>query len=65
MSTKNADNILNSQQPLRKPEEEIRTIAKLVAEGYDDDELRGTFLGLALQLYVLMNACEYIPLMPH
>jgi hypothetical protein len=38
-------------EPLKRTEDEIVSIAKTVADGYEDEELRNTFLGLILQLY--------------
>lgn len=40
-------------QPLRKTEEEVSSIAKLVIDNYEDEEIRNQFLTLAVQLFVL------------
>ncbi|MCJ1385922.1 hypothetical protein MMC17_009046 [Xylographa soralifera] len=41
-----------AESPVKKTEDEISHIAKAVAEGYDDEELRYTFLDLSSQLIV-------------
>lgn len=41
-----------ADSPLRRPTEEIRSIAQLLADNYDDLRLRETFADLALQLVV-------------
>jgi len=46
---------LTDHQPLRKLEDEISSIAKTVAESYEDEELRSNFLDLALQLWVVLR----------
>lgn len=37
-------------QPLKKIDEEVQEIATIVADNYEDEEIRGNFLELALQL---------------
>jgi len=37
-------------QPVRKTEEDVASIAKTVAENYDDEELRTSFTDLVVQL---------------
>ncbi|KAI4175414.1 MAG: hypothetical protein LQ343_001612 [Gyalolechia ehrenbergii] len=39
-----------AESPLKKTDEEIKTIATTMAENFDDIEIRGTFLDLILQL---------------
>jgi len=39
-------------QPMRNPEEEVQTIAKLAIQHYDDDYVRNTFCDNTLSLYV-------------
>jgi len=39
-------------QPLRKTEEEISSLAKLVVDNYEDEEVKTQFLSLAIQLLV-------------
>ncbi|KAL8658416.1 MAG: hypothetical protein Q9226_001022 [Calogaya cf. arnoldii] len=41
-----------AESPLKKIGEEVQEIAAVVAENYEDEEIRGTFLELALQLVV-------------
>ncbi|KAL8847207.1 MAG: hypothetical protein Q9221_007733 [Calogaya cf. arnoldii] len=41
-----------AESPLKKIDEEFQEIAAVVAENYEDEEIRGTFLELALQLVV-------------
>lgn len=47
--------MLISQQPA-KTEDEISSIAKLVTEGYEDDQLLATFVELAVQLWVAFQS---------
>ena len=44
--------IADCDQPLKRSDDEIRSIAKTVVENYDDEELRNAFLDLVLQLWV-------------
>ena len=37
---------------MNKTEDEISSIAKIVVDGYGDEQLRTTFVELAVQLYV-------------
>lgn len=46
---------LKSSQPLRKTDEEISSVAKLVVDNYEDEEIKNQFLSLALQLLVHPN----------
>ncbi|KOS19405.1 Nuclear cap-binding protein subunit 1 [Escovopsis weberi] len=41
-----------ADSPLRRWSDEVRSIARLVADQYDDENLRDTFVALALQLVV-------------
>ena len=41
-----------ADSPLRRWSEEVQSIARLVADNYDDENLRSTFVGLALQLAI-------------
>ncbi|MCJ1472825.1 hypothetical protein MMC13_001474 [Lambiella insularis] len=41
---------LTLHQPVKRTEDEISNIAQVIAEGYDDEALRNTFLDLAWQL---------------
>ncbi|MCJ1419394.1 hypothetical protein MMC32_005749 [Xylographa parallela] len=41
-----------AESPVKKTEDEISLIAKAVAEGYEDEEMRNTFLDLSSQLIV-------------
>ncbi|MCJ1353077.1 MAG: hypothetical protein MMC33_003061 [Icmadophila ericetorum] len=41
-----------AESPVKRTEDEIASIAKIVADGYDDEELRETFTGLVVQLVV-------------
>ncbi|MCJ1395246.1 hypothetical protein MMC18_008130 [Xylographa bjoerkii] len=41
-----------AESPVKKTEDEISNIAKAVAEGYEDEEMRNTFLDLSSQLIV-------------
>jgi nuclear cap-binding protein subunit 1 len=41
-----------AESPLKRVEDEVASIAKTVADNYDDDELRNSFLDLTLQLVV-------------
>ncbi|KAL7925434.1 MIF4G like domain-containing protein [Trichoderma austrokoningii] len=41
-----------ADSPLRRWGEEVQSIARLVADNYDDENLRNTFVNLALQLVV-------------
>jgi len=43
---------LMPSQPLRKTEEEISSLAKLVVDNYEDEEVKTQFLSLAIQLLV-------------
>lgn len=43
---------LITEQPLKKTEDEITSIARIVSEGYEDEKLRNTYLDLTVQLYV-------------
>lgn len=40
----------SSVQPLNRTEEDVKSIAKTIAEHYEDEELRSNFVDLALQL---------------
>lgn len=42
---------------MKKTEDEISSIAKIVADGYEDEELKTTFVELAVQLYVPRSTC--------
>lgn len=39
-----------ADSPLRRWSEEVQSIARMVADNYDDENLRSTFVGLTLQL---------------
>ncbi|CAL8583096.1 Nuclear cap-binding protein subunit 1 [Xanthoria parietina] len=41
-----------AESPLKKIDEEVQEIATIVADNYEDEEIRGNFLELALQLVV-------------
>ncbi|PNP37038.1 hypothetical protein TGAM01_v200562 [Trichoderma gamsii] len=41
-----------ADSPLRRWSEEVQSIARLVADNYDDENLRNTFVNLAMQLVV-------------
>ncbi|KAL5094275.1 hypothetical protein Trisim1_008372 [Trichoderma cf. simile WF8] len=41
-----------ADSPLRRWSEEVQSIARMVAENYDDENLRNTFVSLAMQLVV-------------
>ena len=43
---------LIQDQPLKKTDEEIGSVAKIIADNYEDEDLRTTFLDLMLQLYM-------------
>lgn len=45
---------LTRDQPLKKTDEEISSVAKIIADNYGDEDLRNTFLDLMLQLYVIL-----------
>lgn len=49
---------LTNLQPLKKLEDEISSIAKIIAESYEDEELRSTFLDLTLQLWVVLRCSQ-------
>lgn len=51
--------MLMLEQPLKRTDDEIASIAKIVAESYDNDELRNTFVDLLLQL--LVHSCLLWP----
>ena len=44
------DKALISSKPVKKTEDEISSIAKTVADGFEDEELKSTFTELAVQL---------------
>ncbi|KAK5993358.1 Nuclear cap-binding subunit 1-like protein [Cladobotryum mycophilum] len=41
-----------ADSPLRRWAEEVQSIARMVADNYDDENLRNTFVGLVLQLVI-------------
>lgn len=50
-------------QPLKRTDEEISSIARLVVENHEDEEIRNQFLTLAVQLLVPQTVASYMLIM--